>query len=221
MVSVVSHKHGALNPYAHYQQPCTVEEVLNSRMICDPITQLMCAPGDEGGASVIICAKDVIKKYSKRTPITIAGMAHVTNLYDKARGPWAPGICYEENKLLASQVYERASCGVEDIDLVQCIDSFCIPQFQFMEAFGFCNRGEAGNFVESGKTNLGGKIPFNTDGGYIARGNAFGATGLAAIVESVKQLRGEAGPRQVEGAKAALCHSLGAGVNVFASILKK
>ena len=97
----------------------------------------------------------------------------------------------------------------------------CITMINALESLGFCKRGESGPFLIEGNTKLGGKIPFNTDGGYIARGNAFGATGLAAIVETVKQLRDEAGPRQVPGAKVGLCESLGAGLSTLGTILQR
>ena len=113
--------------------------------------------------------------------------------------------------------------GIEpkDLDYLECADGFAYLELVGYEALGLCNEGEGAKVIDEGITELGGRLPTNTDGGYISRGNALGATGMAGLVEVVRQLRGEAGPRQVEGAKVGLNMSVGAGPNAFVTILKK
>ena len=119
-----------------------------------------------------------------------------------------PATMSRETALLA---YEAAGLGPEDIDLALCHDAFANEELEYYELLGFCPDGEAERLVEEGATKLGGRIPFNTDGGLIARGHPAGPTGLAMVHEVVQQLRWDAGPRQVEGARTALAHLVGGG----------
>ncbi len=114
-------------------------------------------------------------------------------------------------------IYDEAGIGPEDVDLAQCHDAFAIEELEYYELLGFCKPGEAEGLIERGDTSIGGKIPFSTDGGLIARGHPGGPTGLAQIWETTLQLRGEAGPRQVEGARVGLCHMMGGGSRLLHS----
>ena len=207
-VSVKDHRNGALNPNAQYQQTTTLEEVLNSRMICDPVTLYMCAPTSDGASAAIICTKKKARQYTGK-PITVAGWATGTPAYSPM-GDWgdlAPNL----SEKLSRQAYERAGVGPEDIDVLQIHDPFSPAEVLILESLGFCPKGEGGRWVWEGKTEITGEIPTNTDGGLVARGHPMGATGIAQIIEVVRQLRGEAGPRQVADAKVGMCHNVGAG----------
>lgn len=206
LCSVKEHKNGALNPYAQYQQPCTVEEVLNSRMIADPITLLMCSPTSDGASAAVLCAKEKAKKYASKRPITIAGWALTSGT---STGDMAEFVDVEE---LSNKVYEKAGIGPEDVDVAQVHDAFSPGEIFLPESLGLIPVGEGGRWVEEGRTDIGGQIPINTDGGLISRGHPVGATGLAQVAELVWQLRGEAGPRQVpNNPKVALQHNAGMG----------
>lgn len=217
-VAVKSHKNGALNPYAQYQKALTLEEVLNARMIADPLTLYQCSPSTDGATAAILCAREVAHKYRGK-PITIAGWASGTPSYE----PVGVGGDVQEGFIprLAKEAYERASVGPEDIQVAQVHDAFSAGEIFAYEDLGFCEPGEGGRFVWEGKADINGKVPVNTDGGLESRGHPMGATGIAMLIELVRQLRGEAGPRQVPGnPKIALQHNVGVGgCNIF--IFKK
>lgn len=221
-VSVISHRHAALCPDAAYTNMgnLTIEDVLKSRMIGYPVTLYMVGPANDGAAAIIMCAKEVAHKYSQKKPITIVDTTFSTTIYDTS-------VCRyresgrKENEVCAKRLYEATGIGPEDMDVVHCGNQFCIEEIEYAEALGFCKEGEGGRFIWEGNTELGGKVPFNTDGSHISRGNALGANGIAGIVELTRQLRGECGARQVKGAKVALAQSSGAGQNVFLTILKR
>ncbi len=204
--SVKEHKNGTLNPYAQYQKACTVEEVMNSRMIADPITLLMCSPSSDGASAVVLCAKEKAAKYTSKPPITVAGWALSSGSYAKD-GEEVGGM--EE---AAQRTYEMAGIGPEDVDVAQIHDAFSPAEIMTPESLGLIPKGEGGRWIEAGETEIGGKLPINTDGGLVSRGHPLGATGLAQIAELVRQLRGEAGPRQVSGnPKVALQQNQGIG----------
>jgi benzoylsuccinyl-CoA thiolase BbsB subunit len=213
-VAVKSHRNGALNPYAQYQTPVTLEEVLNARMIADPLTLYQCSPSTDGATAAILCAREVAHKY-KGKPITIAGWASGTPAYE----PVGVGGDVQEGFIprLAKEAYERAGVGPKDIKVAQVHDAFSAGEIFAYEDLGFCEPGEGGRFVWEGKSEINGQTPVNTDGGLESRGHPMGATGIAMLIEIVRQLRGEAGPRQVPGnPKVGLQHNVGVGgCNIF------
>jgi len=213
-VAVKSHKNGALNPYAQYQTPISLEEVLNARMISDPITLYQCSPTTDGATAAVVCAKEVAQRYSGK-PVTIAGWASGTPAYSPVGvgGDVAEGFIAK----LAKEAYELASIGPEDVDLCQVHDAFSAGEVFAVEELGFCANGEGAQFIWDGKADIDGIKPVNTDGGLESRGHPQGATGIAQIIEIVRQLRGEAGPRQLpKEAKVGLTHNVGVGgCNVF------
>ncbi len=217
-VAVKSHKNGAMNPYAQYQTPVTLEEVLNARMIADPLTLYQCSPTTDGAAATVLCAKSVAHKFRGK-PITIAGWASGTPGY----APEGVGGDVQEGFIerLGHEAYELASLGPEDIKLAQVHDAFSSGEVFAYEDLGFCKPGEGGRFVWEGKADINGQVPVNTDGGLESRGHPQGATGIAMLTEIVHQLRGEAGPRQVpNNPKVGLQHNVGVGgCNIF--IFKK
>jgi acetyl-CoA acetyltransferase len=215
MVSVKNHKHGALNPYSQYQHEFTLEEVMHSRMIADPLNLYQCAPTGDGAAAIVLCAKDQLPKYSGRTPVTMAGAALASQVFV----PDDPTSIDAYTVKASNEAYEMAGCGPEDLDVVELHDCFSIAEICHYENLGLCPKGEGGRFLDEGATTLGGRIPVNPSGGLLSRGDPTGATGLAQVVEIVWQLRGEAGRRQVPGARVGLTHNL-TGLACSVQILK-
>lgn len=203
-VSVKNHKHGSLNPYSQHQREFTLEEVLNSRMISDPLTLFQCAPTGDGVAALVLCAGDVAAKYSSKTPVKVAGASLCSQVYV----PDDPTDIHAFTIKAAKEAYEMSGCGPEDLDVIELHDCFSIAEICHYENLGLCPKGEGGRLVDEGATEIGGSIPVNTSGGLLSRGDPTGATGLAQIVEIVWQLRGEADKRQVPDAKVGLTHNL-------------
>ncbi len=208
-VGMKNHNNGSLNPYAQYQYKVTLEDVLNSRMICDPITLYQSSPTTDGAAAAVLCAREVAHRFRGK-PITIAGWASGTPEYQPVGigGDVAEGFVAR----LAREAYERSGVGPEDVRVAQVHDAFSPGEIAAIEELGFCPRGKGGEFVWEGKADIGGKVPVNTDGGLESRGHPQGATGIAMITEIVRQLRGEAGQRQTPGnPKVGLIHNVGVG----------
>jgi acetyl-CoA acetyltransferase len=214
-VSVKNHRHGALNPYSQYQHELTLEEVLHSRMIADPLNLYQCAPTGDGAAAIVLCAKDQLPKYAGRTPVTMAGAALASQVFVRDD----PTSIDAYTVKAANEAYEMAGCGPKDLDVVELHDCFSIAEICHYENLGLCPKGEGGRFLDEGETTLGGRIPVNPSGGLLSRGDPTGATGLAQVVEIVWQLRGEAGRRQVQGARVGLTHNL-TGLACSVQILK-
>jgi len=210
-VSVKNRKNGALNPDAQMRKEVSVEEVLASRMIADPFTLLQCCPTGDGAAAIIL-ASNAVAKQIRKDAIEIRG-SHLTSgrFMSGFRDMTSPEITVRG----AHEAFEEAGLGPQDIDVAEVHDAFSIAELLYYEAFGFCPRGEGAELLKSGATSIGGKIPINTSGGLIAKGHPVGATGAAQVVEIVRQLRGEAGPRQVEGAKVGMTHATGGGISGF------
>ena len=204
-VSVKNHRNGCLNPHAQYQKPVTVEEVLASRLIADPLHLLDCCPIGDGAAAAILVSDRVVRKYSAQ-PIWVAGIAFTTGSVESGAGD----STFEQlTDRAAKDAYARAGIGPEDVDVAEVHDCFTIAEIVRMESLGLCPRGEGGRWVAEGRTEIGGEIPINPSGGLLAKGHPVGATGIAQVAEIVWQLRGNAGDRQVEGATVGLTHNRG------------
>ena len=222
-LAVMERKNAIMNPNAFwYQGPeITVEEVLNSREIATPIRFLMACANADGASAAIVCSKDKLK--SKARMVTIVASAHATSTfgYDNL------GISVHEKanpncaELASKQVWEMSGYGPEDMDVIQLYEAMAPGFLWDAEECGFCRPGEAGKLVREGYFQIGGKKPANTDGGLMGRGHPTGATGLAQVIELFLQLRGEAGPRQVPGAKIGFCHCSGGGPNGVCHVLKR
>lgn len=219
-ITVKNRKNGILNPYACFQQEVTVEEVLNSRMVCKPLRLLMCCPNADGAAAAILCSNHMLKIKSRK--VTIVASVLVSSMYGVERGGGSVKIQNpDRTEIAAKQAYEILGYGPRDIDVFEIYDAMSPTELISMERLGICKQGEAGHLLEEGATQINGRIPINPSGGLMSRGHPLGATGLAQIAEIVWQLRGEAGCRQVTGARLGLCHTLGAGPNCAVVILKK
>jgi benzoylsuccinyl-CoA thiolase BbsB subunit len=207
-VVVKSRENASLNPYAQFTQPTTVEEVLNSRMIADPITLFQCCPTGDGAGAAVLCSMDQARKYTNH-PIRIKASVLVSGKYEPGfRDMTIPEITVRASKM----AYEMAAIGPEDIDVAEVHDAFSIAELLYYEALGFCGRGEAKKLINEGTTQIGGRIPVNPSGGLISKGHPVGATGLAQVAEIVWQLRGQAGGRQVKDAKVGITHCTGGGI---------
>jgi len=207
--------HGALCPWSDRQpdHEVTVEEVLASRMIAEPLTAMMACPADDGAACIIVASTEWVQRHQPGRrlvrPIASALRSESYSPGHTFLGPVVgPATMSRDTAQLA---YEEAGLGPEDMDLALCHDAFANEELEYYELLGFCPEGEGDRLVAEGATKLGGRIPFNTDGGLIARGHPAGPTGLAMVHEVVQQLRHDAGRRQVDGARTALAHLVGGG----------
>lgn len=202
-----NHLHGSLNPLAQYQTTMAVDEVLADRPVAYPLTRAMCAPVGDGAAAAILCSASYLKKLTDARPVRIRASVLGSGMHRDIDGP-------DIGERLSKQAYATAGVGPEDIDLAELHDATSYGELHQTEAMGFCPLGEGGIFAESGATTLGGRLPVNTSGGLECRGHPIGASGLAQIHEVVTQLRGEAGKRQVEGARIGLTENGGGNLGV-------
>ena len=203
-IAVKNHRHGASNPRAQHGEEITVEQVLNSRMVADPLTLLQCCDiADAAAAAVVGMPRD------RGRDVVVRGTAlRSGGLWDhRTPHPWG----YELVRDTARQAYEQAGIGPEDADLFEVHDAFTIGELMTTESLGLAAPGEGGLLVRKGHTSLGGAQPVNPSGGLLSRGHPLGATGLAQLAEVVWQLRGEAGPRQVDGARVGVVETMGGG----------
>lgn len=207
-ISVKSHKNAALNPFAQYQNEVTLEEVLNSRMIADPLTLLQCCPTGDGAAALILASNGVSRKYCNK-PVKV-GASIVTS--GEFQGADSDLTGSELTIRAAREAYETFGGGPENIDVCELHDAFTAGELMHYENLGFCKKGEGGLFIERGDAEIGGRIPVNPSGGLLSKGHPLGATGVAQIVEIVWQLRGEAGKRQVKDAKVGLTQTIGGAI---------
>ncbi len=215
-VSVKSHFNASLNPYAHFQKPCTLEQANNpARMVADPLTVLHCCPMDDGAAAVILCAKDVAKKYTgKPCPAIVASV----NMSTPPDGDFFVTL----TRLTAREAYRKAGIGPEDLDLIELHDAFTIEEIAYIEALGLCETGQGGKLVEDGVTAITGKHPVNTSGGLISMGHPVGPTGIGQVAEILWQMRGECGKRQIpKPVNCALTQMVGAGGVCVINVLKR
>lgn len=206
-VSSKNHFHGSLNPLAQYQQPMTVEEILADRPVTYPLTRAMCAPVGDGAAAAIVCSGKYLGKLTGARPVKILASVMGQGSDRDLEGE-------DIGERLSRQAYELAGVGPSDIDAAELHDATAFGELHQCEVMGFCAMGEGGPFAESGATRLGGSMPINTSGGLECRGHPIGASGLAQIHELTLQLRGEAGRRQVEGARIVLAENGGGNVGI-------
>ncbi len=207
-VSVKAHKNGARNPYAQYQKEVTLEEVLQSRMIADPLTMYMCCPTGDGAAAAVLTTGEKARQWGAASVRVLASTLQSGYFKTGFRDMAANELSARTGKL----AYEQAGVGPQDISLAEVHDAFAIAEVLYYEALGFCGKGEAKGLIDRGETEVTGRIPVNPSGGLKTRGHPVGATGIAQVCEAVWQLRGQAGSRQVQGARVALTHCTGGGI---------
>jgi len=206
MVAVKNHFHGSLNPKAHMQKEITLENALSSRVIAWPLKLYDCSLISDGASCLIMTKPELAKKYTD-TPVHIIGSGQASDtigLYERDNF-----LSLAAAKLAAKKAYEMADVKPNDVDVAEVHDCFTIAEIIAYEDLGFCNAGEGGKLVESGETQLGGRIPVNTSGGLKAKGHPVGATGTAQAYEMYLQLTGQADRRQVKDASIGLTHNVG------------
>ncbi|MGE0309054.1 MAG: thiolase family protein [Acidimicrobiia bacterium] len=207
-VAVKNRRNGALNPFAHFQSPVTLEEVLQSPMIAEPLTQFQCCPNVDGAAAVVISSRRTIGAGDPSRAVKIAGwgMRSGNELN-------VPGAEPQATHLAATEAYTRAGVGPDEIDLAEVHEPFTFAEFEHCEHLGFCESGEGAIYAREGRSAIDGDgVAINPSGGLISRGHPLGASGAAQIVEVATQLRGEAGARQRVGARTALTHIMGGNI---------
>jgi acetyl-CoA acetyltransferase len=201
---VVKNQHnGGMNPRAQYGGELSVEEVLASRMVVDPLTLLMCSPISDGAAAVVLLSEAAARRAGVSGPRVRASVVRSGNRHDRddPRGG--------STARAARAAFEQAGLGPEDLDCAEVHDASAPAELMVYEQIGLAEPGAGPELLASGRTRLGGELPVNTSGGLLSKGHPIGATGLAQICESTWQLRGEAGPRQVDGARIALTQNGG------------
>jgi len=206
MVAVKNHDNGSKNPLAQFPFKITVDGVLKSVLVADPLRILDCSPITDGAAAVILCPAGMAGKW-KKPAVRITGSGQATDtiaLSSRKDITWI-----ESTHLAAQKALQMAGRKIEDIDLFEVHDCFTIAEICVTEALGIAKKGQGGRAVEEGLTALKGKFPVNPSGGLKAKGHPVGATGVAQAVEVVKQLRGEAGERQVKNARRGLTQNMG------------
>ena len=209
-VAVKARKQAADNENAQFRTPVSVDEVLRSRMVSDPLTLFMCCPTGDGAAALVVGTRAAAERLGVMEPVTIAASVLQSGRYDVAPHDIAHSELTSRTGKLA---YEEAGLGPQDVSLAEVHDAFAIAELMYYEALGFCDEGEGPRLLERGETESSGRIPVNPSGGLLARGHPVGATGVAQVCEAVWHLRGQAGARQVEDAKVALTHCTGGGIS--------
>ncbi|MFV1990046.1 MAG: thiolase family protein [Acidimicrobiales bacterium] len=200
-VSAKNSRHGALNERAQFREALTIEDVLSSPLIAEPLTRPMCSPIGDGAAAVVIVSPAKAASLGLTDPVRLRACILRSGEDSQAGGDAAAKA--------AQQAYEVAGIGPDDLDVIECHDASAPAELKAYDALGLCAVGDSGPLVESGATALGGRIPVNPSGGLLRKGHPVGATGLAQLVELTEQLQGRSGARQVEGARIALAHNGG------------
>lgn len=207
-----NHKHSVNNPYAQFQDEYTLDDILDSRMIYDPLTKLQCSPTSDGSGAAILASEDFVDRHGLADrAVEIVGQAMTSDFSDSFDGTCKALIGYHMNVAAAQSVYEQAGLGPEEFQVIELHDCFSANELLLYEALGLCGEGEAPKLIDAGDTTYGGRWVVNPSGGLISKGHPLGATGLAQCAELTWQLRGDADKRQVNGVTAALQHNIGLG----------
>jgi acetyl-CoA acetyltransferase len=210
-IAVKNHRHSVHNPRAQYRDAFSLDDVLASRLVYDPLTVLQCCPTSDGAAAAILVSEDYLRRHPKDGAIEILSMAMATDRFeDFSRGNIGM-IGMGMTERAASKVYEESGLGPEDVQVIELHDCFSTNELITYEGLGLCKEGEGEKLVEDDACTYGGRWVVNPSGGLLSKGHPLGATGLAQCAELVWQLRGQAEQRQVDGVRAALQHNLGLG----------
>jgi acetyl-CoA acyltransferase len=219
-VSVKNHHHSTLNPKAMYQIETPLEAVMGAEMIAYPNTKLMCSVNVDGSAAAVLASEKKVRELGLMDRAVKVRASAMTSDPWQERDLVMPDVntC---TRSAAKAAYEMAGCSPQDIDLVELHDCFATAEILHYENLGLCADGEAGKLIDQGETALGGRVPVNVSGGLLSKGHPLGATGIANIYEVSTHLRGEAGKRQVEGARLGMTHVIGLGSACAIHILEK
>ena len=220
-VVVKNRRHGVANPDAMFRAETTVGEVLGSRVVCEPLHLLMLCSPNEGAAAVVLTGAAT----RATAPVRLDTAVLRSHLPGSVLGEATPLSGVDDTDipppttLAARDAYAAAGVGPGDLDVVECQDTDAARELLGYQELGLCAAGEQGRLVDEGATALGGRLPVNPSGGLLSKGEPLGASALGQVVELTRQLRGQAGPRQVEGARVALAHTVGRGANASVTIL--
>ncbi|MCP2322549.1 acetyl-CoA acetyltransferase [Hamadaea flava] len=208
-----NHRHSANNPYAQFQDVYTLDQILESKMISEPLTKLQCSPTSDGSAAAVLASERFVDQHGLGDrAVRIAAQHMVTDTPATFEDRSAISVVGADmTRLAARKAYDTAGFGPQDVQVVELHDCFSTNELLSYEALGLCGEGEGGSLIDSGATTYGGRWVVNPSGGLISKGHPLGATGLAQCAELTWQLRGQAGPRQVDGVRAALQHNIGLG----------
>lgn len=219
-VVVKNRRHGAHNPDAMFRSEVDAASVLGSRVVCEPLHLWMLCTPNEGAAAVVLTAGD--GRPGRVRLATAVLRSHLPGPVLSESTPMSGSTddtVPSATTLAATAAYEEAGLGPDDLDVVECQDTDAARELLAYEELGLCKPGGAGALLDEGATTVGGRLPVNPSGGLLSKGEPLGASGLGQVVELVHQLRGDAGPRQVEGARVALAHTVGRGANAGVTIL--
>ncbi|MDD5712587.1 MAG: lipid-transfer protein [Smithellaceae bacterium] len=221
-ITVKARKHAEHNERAIFRNLVTLEEVMASPAQAPPLTRLQCCPPTCGAAAAIVCSDDFAKKHNISAPIYIAGQSMITDFTSSfaSKSPMRV-VGYDMTAAAAKEVYEASGIGPDEVDVVELHDCFTANELITYEGLGLTPEGTAEKFIEDGDNTYGGRVVTNPSGGLLSKGHPLGATGLAQCSELVWQLRGQAGVRQVEGARIALQHNIGLGGAVVVTMYRK
>lgn len=210
-VSVKNHRHSVHNHRSQYRDACTLEEVLASRLVYDPLTLMQCCPTSDGAAAAILCSADYAKRHGISRPVRIAGISMQTDRPED----WGLGflgmIGVGMSRRAAQNAYEMSGYGPGDVQVIELHDCFSTNELVTYESLQLCPEGQGGRLIDEDAVTYGGRWVVNPSGGLLSKGHPLGATGLAQCFELTSQLRGECEKRQVEGARVALQHNVGLG----------
>tara|TARA_Y100000590_G_scaffold151097_1_gene173615 strand:- start:1375 stop:2517 length:1143 start_codon:yes stop_codon:yes gene_type:complete len=218
-ISVKNHHHSTMNPKAMYQIETPLDDVMNAEMISYPNTKLMCSVNVDGSAAAVLVSEKKAKELGMKRAVKVRASVITSDPYQE-RDLVMPDVNSCTRKA-AKEAYEMAGVSSKDIDLVELHDCFATAEMLHYENLGLCEDGEAGRMIDEGEVELGGRVPVNVSGGLLSKGHPLGATGIANIYEVSTHLRGEAGNRQVEGARLGLTHVIGLGSACGIHILEK
>ncbi|HEX2737385.1 MAG TPA: thiolase family protein [Acidimicrobiia bacterium] len=223
-IVVKNRANGAHNPDAMFQKAVSADEVLASRMVCEPLHLWMLCSPNEGAAAVVVRRVEGARASDAVSLEASALRSHLPGSVLGEATPLSGGVddsFPSPTTLAATAVFDEAGIGPDDLDVVECQDTDAARELLSYEELGLCSKGEAGMWADTEATTMHGRLPVNPSGGLLSKGEPLGASGLGQVVELTRQLRGEAGPRQVEGARVALAHTVGRGANASVTILRR
>jgi sterol carrier protein 2 len=222
-IARINHEHSKRNPYSQFQEEYSLDQILESPMICDPLTKLQCCPTSDGGAAAVIVSQDFLdaRPHLKEQAVLIAGQSLATDspsLFDRSS---IDLVGYNTSKRAAQTALAEAGVLAKDVKVVELHDCFSSNEMATIDALGLCEHGKAHEMVRAGDITYGGKMVINPSGGLISKGHPLGATGIAQCVELIWHLRGWANNRLVAGTDFCLQHNLGLGGAVVVTVYKR
>jgi len=223
-VVVKNRRHGVENDHAMFRKEVTADEVLGSRVICEPLHLFMLCSPNEGAAAVVLEREGLPDSAGGPAPVRLRAAVLRSHLPGSVLSEATPMAGDDESvtgpsALAAAEAYEQAGLGPEDVDVAEVQDTDAARELLSWQELGLCRPGEQPSILASGEFALGGRLPVNPSGGLLSKGEPLGASALGQVVEIVRQLRGECGPRQVEGARVGLSHTIGRGANACVVLL--